>query len=119
MSYCGRRYQHYFSDYPFPNDKQQLETEAVLDYLWRITLTSMKKFHRLPDERLLAESPLFYASLGESLQDVLDIGTGNGIWAMDYGTNAPYGSISTNALLADRYPSAHVIGVDISSVQPV
>ena len=79
----------------------------------------MKKLHRLPDECLRAEGPLFYASLGESLQDVLDIGTGNGNWAIDYGTIVPYDSISTNALLADRYPSAHVLGVDISPVQPV
>lgn len=79
----------------------------------------MKKLHRLPDERLPTEGPLFYASLRESLQDVLDIGTGNGSWAIDYGTIVPYDSISTNELPADRYPSAHVIGVDISAVQPV
>ncbi|KAI8262709.1 Secondary metabolism regulator laeA [Colletotrichum sp. SAR 10_98] len=34
---------------------------------------------------------------------VLDLGTGTGAWAMDY---------------ADAYPDAHVIGVDLSPIQP-
>ncbi|KAH7309073.1 S-adenosyl-L-methionine-dependent methyltransferase [Stachybotrys elegans] len=38
-----------------------------------------------------------------TLQTVLDIGTGTGIWAIDF---------------ADLYPNAHVIGTDISPIQP-
>ncbi|KAL7276562.1 hypothetical protein RUND412_000442 [Rhizina undulata] len=36
-------------------------------------------------------------------QRILDIGTGSGIWAIDF---------------ADLYPSGHVIGVDLSPIQP-
>ncbi|KAF1817550.1 SAM dependent methyltransferase [Eremomyces bilateralis CBS 781.70] len=46
---------------------------------------------------------LFVAPIGEDPQRILDIGTGSGIWAID---------------VADQYPSAEVIGVDISPVQP-
>jgi methylase of polypeptide subunit release factors len=36
-------------------------------------------------------------------QRILDVGTGTGIWAID---------------AADKYPSAEVIGTDISPIQP-
>lgn len=39
----------------------------------------------------------------ESPQNILDLGTGTGIWAID---------------MADKYPSARVIGTDLSPVQP-
>ncbi|KAF6816804.1 methyltransferase domain-containing protein [Colletotrichum sojae] len=39
----------------------------------------------------------------EGAKRVLDIGTGNGIWAMDY---------------AEAHPEASVIGVDLSAIQP-
>ncbi|KAI9737966.1 MAG: hypothetical protein M1834_009336 [Cirrosporium novae-zelandiae] len=43
------------------------------------------------------------APISEDVQDVLDIGTGTGNWAIDF---------------ADEYPSARVIGVDLSPIQP-
>ncbi|KAL7266005.1 NAD(+) salvage pathway protein, partial [Rhizina undulata] len=48
---------------------------------------------------------LFLAPVGEDWnpQRILDIGTGSGIWAID---------------MADQYPSAEVIGVDLSPIQP-
>jgi hypothetical protein len=97
--YCGRSYQRYFSEctYPFPNDELQLETELLADYLWRITLISIKGLHHLldgvPDNHVLdvldAEGPLVCADLGKSPQEVLDLGTGSGKWAIDFGTNVP------------------------------
>ena len=39
----------------------------------------------------------------EDVQNVLDVGTGTGTWAMDF---------------ADEYPSAQVIGTDLSPIQP-
>jgi methylase of polypeptide subunit release factors len=39
----------------------------------------------------------------ENPQRILDIGTGTGIWALD---------------MADQYPEAEVIGVDLSPIQP-
>ena len=47
---------------------------------------------------------LHRAPIGGHPQRVLDIGTGTGIWAVDF---------------AHAYPSAEVIGTDISPVQPV
>jgi ubiquinone/menaquinone biosynthesis C-methylase UbiE len=36
-------------------------------------------------------------------QKILDVGTGTGIWAID---------------MADKYPSAEVLGIDLSPLQP-
>jgi SAM-dependent methyltransferase len=52
---------------------------------------------------LLLEGKLFLAPIPDSVQRILDLGTGTGIWAIE---------------MADRYPSAHVTGVDIAPVQP-
>lgn len=47
---------------------------------------------------------LFFAPLNkEKTHDVLDLGTGTGIWAIDF---------------ADENPQANIIGVDLSPVQP-
>ncbi|KAL2007032.1 hypothetical protein VTN00DRAFT_8470 [Thermoascus crustaceus] len=46
---------------------------------------------------------LFLAPIGPSPQRVIDLATGTGIWAIDF---------------ADRYPSAEVIGNDLSPTQP-
>ncbi|EPE08876.1 umta methyltransferase family protein [Ophiostoma piceae UAMH 11346] len=53
--------------------------------------------------RLLIGGELHLAPIGDSPQRVLDLGTGTGIWAMDF---------------ADQYPSAQVIGTDLSPIQP-
>ncbi|KAH8812898.1 methyltransferase family protein [Xylogone sp. PMI_703] len=52
---------------------------------------------------LITDFRLHFAPIGENPQRILDLGTGTGIWAMQ---------------TADRYPSAEVIGTDISPVQP-
>ncbi|WAO91460.1 Hypothetical protein NCS54_00893300 [Fusarium falciforme] len=53
--------------------------------------------------RLLIGGKLHLAPIGDSPQRVLDLGTGTGIWAMDF---------------ADEYPSADVRGTDLSPIQP-
>ncbi|KZF25587.1 S-adenosyl-L-methionine-dependent methyltransferase [Xylona heveae TC161] len=53
--------------------------------------------------RMLFGGELLFAPIGDNPQRMLDIGTGTGIWAMD---------------LADMYPSAEVIGTDLSPIQP-
>lgn len=52
---------------------------------------------------LMLDGRLFLAPIGPNPQKVLDVGTGTGIWAIDF---------------ADQFPSAEVIGTDISPTQP-
>ena len=54
-------------------------------------------------------------------QNVLDLGTGNGIWAMYVRAPLPCSQQLTNHAhasdMADAYPSAHVVGTDLSAIQ--
>ncbi|KAK1777081.1 S-adenosyl-L-methionine-dependent methyltransferase [Copromyces sp. CBS 386.78] len=85
----GRRYQSYKnSRYPIPNDDAELSRE------------DMK--HAMLLE--LLDGQLALAPLEKNPQNILDIGTGTGIWAIDAG---------------DRWPMARVRGMDISPVQPL
>ncbi|KAI2788165.1 hypothetical protein POX_e06178 [Penicillium oxalicum] len=52
---------------------------------------------------MLLGGELYNAPIGPSPQNILDLGTGTGIWAMD---------------MAEKFPSAHIIGNDISPIQP-
>ncbi|KAI0021193.1 S-adenosyl-L-methionine-dependent methyltransferase [Xylariomycetidae sp. FL0641] len=63
---------------------------------------SMDMLHHV--STLQQDGKIFLAPLDESkIQKVLDVGCGTGIWAIDF---------------ADQFPSAEVIGVDISPQQP-
>ncbi|KAH8883566.1 S-adenosyl-L-methionine-dependent methyltransferase [Thozetella sp. PMI_491] len=50
----------------------------------------------------LTNGKLFLAPLGDNPQKIIDLGTGTGIWAME---------------VADAYPSAEVLGTDLSPIQ--
>ncbi|KAF5580677.1 demethylmenaquinone methyltransferase [Fusarium subglutinans] len=52
---------------------------------------------------LSQDGELHFAPLDDSIQKVLDVGCGTGIWAIDF---------------ADKYPGCEVIGTDISPIQP-
>ncbi|KAL7276587.1 hypothetical protein RUND412_000429 [Rhizina undulata] len=86
----GRRYHGYKEGkYMIPNDEAEQDR--------------MDLFHHC---MLLAyRGELFGASVGKDWnpQKVLDLGTGSGIWAIDF---------------ADQFPEAQVIGVDLSPIQP-
>ncbi|KIX02110.1 uncharacterized protein Z518_08049 [Rhinocladiella mackenziei CBS 650.93] len=52
---------------------------------------------------LLLNDHLFLAPITSQPQEILDLGTGSGIWAID---------------VADKYPTANVLGVDLAAIQP-
>lgn len=84
----GRRYHSYREGhYVLPNDDQEQDRQDLLHHVRNLTLNGA----------------LFRAPLGKNIQRVLDLGTGTGIWAIDF---------------ADSYPSAEVIGTDLSPIQP-
>lgn len=85
----GRRY-HAFrqGEYLLPNDEIEQDRLDLQHHIWRMTLNGN----------------LFRAPIVTKPQRVLDMGTGTGIWAIDF---------------ADEFPSAEVIGTDLSPIQPV
>ncbi|KAF1811384.1 S-adenosyl-L-methionine-dependent methyltransferase [Eremomyces bilateralis CBS 781.70] len=84
----GRRY-HAYKDgaYWGPNDEQANEMQDQSHHMYLLTLDG--KLHLSP--------------IDPTPQQILDVGTGTGIWAID---------------IADAYPSASVIGTDLSPIQP-
>ncbi|KAI2602730.1 S-adenosyl-L-methionine-dependent methyltransferase [Hypoxylon sp. NC1633] len=86
----GRTYhsEKHNSKYFTPNDEQQLQSQDITHHY----LT------------MLIEDKLFLAPIQDDVKKVLDIGTGSGIWAIDF---------------ADQFPNAEVIGTDLSPTQPL
>ncbi|EGR46687.1 uncharacterized protein TRIREDRAFT_65965 [Trichoderma reesei QM6a] len=84
----GRRY-HRFREgsYNFPNDDVEQEREDMKHAM----------------VKLLCSQKLHFAPIGDNPQEILDIGTGTGIWTIEMG---------------DRFPSAHILGIDLSPIQP-
>lgn len=85
----GRRY-HRFREgrYNFPNDEPEQDREDMKH-------TCIK---------LLCQGQLYFAPLEEGkVHNIIDIGTGTGIWAIEMG---------------DQFPSANVLGIDLSPIQP-
>ncbi|KIL94374.1 hypothetical protein FAVG1_02937 [Fusarium avenaceum] len=87
----GRTY-HAYKDgkYVLPNDEAENERLDLQHNLFLLTLND-KLGLAPPNEP------------GAKVKHVLDVGTGTGIWAIDY---------------ADEHPEAQVIGVDLSPIQP-
>ena len=73
--------------YRFPNDEAELDRLDLQHHLFT----------------LMIEGALATAPLPKSIQNVLDVGTGTGIWAIEF---------------AEMHPEAHVIGTDLSPTQP-
>lgn len=85
----GRRYHAYYG-----TDKNLLPTdEAEKD--------RMDLHHEIMIQ--LLDGELHKAPLPPDVHNILDVGTGTGIWAID---------------MADKYPSAQVLGIDLSPLQP-
>jgi len=84
----GRRYHAYKEGtYALPNDDEELSRLDLQHHLWRLTL----------------DGELYIAPIPHTVSNVLDLGTGTGIWAIEF---------------ADAHPNATVIGTDLSPVQP-
>ncbi|KAE8396576.1 S-adenosyl-L-methionine-dependent methyltransferase [Aspergillus alliaceus] len=84
----GRRYHAYHEGtYIGPNDEAEQDRMGLVHHIYS----------------LLLEGKLHLAPLGKSPRHVLDLGTGTGLWAIDF---------------ADEYGSARVIGNDLSPIQP-
>lgn len=84
----GRTYNAYKDEkYVFPNDEPELER---LDLQHHMCVISNR-------------GKLFLAPISENPENVLDVGTGTGIWAIEF---------------AERYPNASVVGTDLSAIQP-
>ncbi|KAK5941724.1 hypothetical protein PMZ80_005675 [Knufia obscura] len=83
----GRRY-HSFGDEPYwqPNDENAQNHNDLAHELYTRTFGGA----------------LYLAPLKEPLR-VLDVGTGTGVWAIDF---------------ADKFPQCEVLGIDISPIQP-
>ncbi|RSL46430.1 hypothetical protein CEP54_013850 [Fusarium duplospermum] len=70
-----------------PNDEEEQDRMDLVHHIYSLIL----------------EGKLHLAPIGDNPQRVLDLGTGTGIWAVDF---------------ADERPSAEVIGTDLSPIQP-
>ncbi|KKY19190.1 putative sam domain [Phaeomoniella chlamydospora] len=86
----GRRYHAYEQEkYRLPNDER--EADRLVDLQHQISL-------------LANDGKLFSAPIEEDkITHALDIGTGTGLWAIEF---------------ADQHPSCSVIGTDLSPIQP-
>ncbi|KAK2811769.1 hypothetical protein FQN50_001807 [Emmonsiellopsis sp. PD_5] len=85
----GRRY-HTFREgaYIFPNDEKESNRLDIVHHMMTM----------LCDERL------HLAPIGPGLLNILDVGSGTGLWCCQMG---------------DEYPSAEILGVDLSATQPI
>lgn len=84
----GRRY-HRFREgrYNFPNDEAEQDREDMKHACVKMLC---QRLHFAPIDE-------------QAVQNILDIGTGTGIWAIEMG---------------DQFPSANVLGIDLSPIQP-
>ncbi|KAF9878728.1 mRNA 3'-end-processing protein YTH1 [Colletotrichum karsti] len=85
----GRRFhsERHDTKYFTPNDDQQSESVDITHHYLNILL----------------DDKLYLAPIDENVEKVLDVGTGTGIWAMDF---------------ADEHPNTHITGTDLSPIQP-
>jgi hypothetical protein len=69
---------------------------------------------------LLTFDGLHIAPLPPAVHNVLDMGTGTGLWAIEFGAGSfeHLRTISNGSSPAQEYPMAKVTGSDLSPIQP-
>ena len=84
----GRTYHGYKREkYVFPNDEKELDRMDMMHSVWRMQ----------------RDGKLYSCPLPNTAEEVLDVGTGSGIWAME---------------MADENPHLQIVGTDLSPTQP-
>lgn len=77
----------------------------------------LDKHHHLAT--LILRGRLTTAPIGKSLQRILDVGCGTGIWTIDIGRwSLRFKSPMLTTFPGDEFPAAQVVGVDLSPTQP-
>ncbi|BDD55176.1 hypothetical protein MPDQ_007670 [Monascus purpureus] len=93
----GRRYHAYrHGQYPMPNDEEEQDRLMLLHHLFRLIIGG--NLFRAP----IAQSRIT-GTANNTRQRILDLGTGTGSWVLD---------------MAEDFPQAEIIGVDLSPIQP-
>ncbi|RDW63390.1 hypothetical protein BP6252_10935 [Coleophoma cylindrospora] len=84
----GRTYHRYKDgQYAYPNDELEKDRLDLQHHIYKLML----------------DGRLYLSPVDNNLQNALDIGTGTGIWAIEF---------------AEDHPSAVVVGTDLSPIQP-
>lgn len=87
----GRTYHAYKEGkYLAPNDEPERDRLDLQHHLFNLTFSG--RLHLAP-----------VGEEGKQIHRVLDVGTGTGIWAIDF---------------ADEHPESEVLGIDLSAIQP-
>ncbi|KAF5620070.1 methyltransferase [Fusarium sp. NRRL 52700] len=93
------------TEYFTPNDEQQRNSIDITHHVLTLLLDGKLTLVPLKDDIQVSNPTSHRNMLGKTdkLKRVLDVGTGTGIWAIDF---------------ADEHPNAEVIGTDLSPIQP-
>ncbi|KAF4341651.1 phosphoethanolamine n-methyltransferase 3 [Fusarium beomiforme] len=98
------------SDSSYSKSTGITDTESLRSSIMAFKWENGRRYHAYQDGsywhevyRIILNDQLYEAPIGDSPQKVLDIGCGTGIWAIEF---------------ADQHPSADVLGVDLSPIQP-